>query len=203
MADPLKVYLGGPEVFLPNAIAVYEAKIALCGKYGFAFASPFDVSRGDGSNLPPGQLSRATYEANIAAMREADFGIFSLTPFRGASADVGTVFEVGFMTGLGKPVFGYTGIDGDYLARIAPRQRTPAAAAPPGPPGASVWRDADGFSIEDFGNADNLMIDEALRWGDGALVRHDATLSERFADLTPFEKCLELARKHFGPPPTA
>jgi nucleoside 2-deoxyribosyltransferase len=53
-------------------------------------------------------VDRIICEANGRVIRRADLGIFNLTPFRGSSADVGTVFELGLMTGLKKPAIGYT-----------------------------------------------------------------------------------------------
>ena len=96
-------------------------------------------------------------------MQASDLGVFDLTPFRGPSADVGTAFELGFMTALGKPVFAYTNIAHDYIDRIAPRQLLDAAAL-------GHWGDEDGWSIENFSNADNLMLDgaAAAMAGDGS-----------------------------------
>jgi len=54
-----------------------------------------------------------------APYRSRDFGVLNLTPFRGTSADVGTVFELGFLTGLGKSVFAYTNDIADLLYRLS------------------------------------------------------------------------------------
>jgi nucleoside 2-deoxyribosyltransferase len=133
-------------------------------------------------------MDRLIYRANEAMIREADLGIFNLTPFRGPSADAGTVFELGLMVGLGKRIFGYTNIAEDFLDRC---KHTLAAAFDPVE---RVWRDANGMTIENFGNADNLMIDNALfDHGGHAMVRHAATPEALFTDLTGFEKCLQLA----------
>ena len=110
-ARKLRGYLAGPEVFLPDAIAVGRRKKALCFEYGFEGLYPFDNEvSADGLETP---LDRLIYRANIAMLREVDFGIFNLTPFHGPSADVRTVFELGMLTGLEKPVFAYTNDDSD------------------------------------------------------------------------------------------
>ena len=97
---PKTIYLAGPEVFLPDALAVGTRKKALCEKYGFIGLFPFD---NEIKSAPPGARTDALiYHANLAMMRAADIGIFNLTPFRGVSADTGTVFELGLMIGLGK-----------------------------------------------------------------------------------------------------
>ncbi len=48
--------------------------------------------------------------------------------------------------------------------------------------------------IEDFGNADNLMLDWAVQESCGhPIVRHGASISKRYHDLAGFEQCLRLA----------
>src|SRR5438034_1187755 len=112
----MKVYLAGPEVFLPNAIAIGLSKKEICSKYGFQGQYPFD------NELSPDQsgtrLDRLIYRANAAMICQVDFGVINLTPFRGPSADVGTVFEMGMLIGLGKPVFAYSNSSKDYLSRL-------------------------------------------------------------------------------------
>ena len=44
---PLKLYIAGPEVFLPNAREVMKQKTALCHKYGFEAICPGDL------DIPP------------------------------------------------------------------------------------------------------------------------------------------------------
>lgn len=97
---PKTIYLAGPEVFLPDALAVGTRKKAHCEKYGFIGLFPFD---NEIKSAPPGaRIDALICRANLAMMRAADIGIFNLTPFRGVSADTGTVFELGLMIGLGK-----------------------------------------------------------------------------------------------------
>jgi|SRR5271166_4862479 len=181
----LKVYLAGPEVFLPDAIAIGKQKKRLCADYGFQGLFPFDneVSP-EGSGQ---RIDLLIYRANTAMMHDADFGILNLTPFRGPSADVGTVFELGMLVGLGKLAFGYTNDDSDLLTRVKRAQAAEFDAA------AKVWRDAAGMTIENFGNSDNLMIDAALTEQGAPIVRHRAAPEEAFCDVTGFRACLELA----------
>ena len=42
MSQVLKIYLAGPEVFLPHAIEIGQRKKALCRQYGFEGLFPFD-----------------------------------------------------------------------------------------------------------------------------------------------------------------
>jgi nucleoside 2-deoxyribosyltransferase len=144
MAAKPKLYLAGPEVFLPEAIEIGRIKKDLCARYGIEGLYPFD---NEVSPRPGEAVDRLIYRANIAMIRDADGGIFNLTPFRGPSADVGTVFELGFLSALGKAAFGYTNRTEDLLARVRTSfevRRDPAGQA---------WRDPSLMSIEDFGNA--------------------------------------------------
>ena len=175
------VYLAGPEVFFPDPVAAGDAKKALASILGFEGLYPLDNDMGSRPGETPTALSRRIYAANRLLMERADFGVFNLTPFRGPSADVGTAYELGHMAGLGKPVFGYTNLASDYRDRVV---------------GEGV--DAAGHAIEDFGNADNLMIDAALNWGSFGLVRIAAPAAEIWSDLAGFRQCLEMARRHFG-----
>jgi nucleoside 2-deoxyribosyltransferase len=85
-----------------------ERKKHLCANYGFIGLYPSDNEL---------QSDKDIFAANMKMISEADCGIFNLTPFRGPSADVGTVFELGVMVTLGKPVFGYTNSMRDYATR--------------------------------------------------------------------------------------
>jgi nucleoside 2-deoxyribosyltransferase len=177
------IYLAGPEVFLPDALAVGRRKQELCVAYGFEGLYPLD------NTLRPvagERLDQAIYHGNLELIRRADIGICNLTPFRGASADAGTVFELGLMVGLGKPVFGYTNVIDDLIARTAPPEALVFDEA------TQEWRDTSGLLVENFGNADNLMIDCALlAHGGHRVVRHAA--ADPLRDLTAFEACLRLA----------
>jgi nucleoside 2-deoxyribosyltransferase len=118
-------------------------------------------------------------------MQRADFGICNLTPFRGASADAGTVFELGLMVGFGKRVLAYTNDSSDYVRRVA------GVLAPDGE---GVLRDEAHLMVEDFGNFDNLMLEWSVRESCGhPIVRHGAGAADLFRELTGFEACLRLA----------
>lgn len=177
-----RVYLAGPEVFLPNARAIGVAKVKLCAAHGLHGLFPLDQSL-DLQGLSPGDQARAISLANEDLMRSADAIIANLTPFRGVSMDCGTAFEVGFMRALGRPVFAYTN-DADAYRDRCERFRT----------NSGTWRDGDRphYQIEDFGLAENLMIDVAVSESGLAVVRGH----ERGADMAglgAFESCLAAA----------
>ncbi len=187
----LSVYLAGPDVFLADAVPVGERKKQLCAAYGFDGLFPLDMAI---TAPADGALDTLIYRGCVAQLRRADLVIAHLTPFRGPSADTGTVFELGMAVGLGKPVFGYT----NDMADLADRVRRGAAAMLDAASG--VWRDAMGMEIENFGNADNLMIDKALSENGRPMVRHAAPYDAYFRDLAGFETCLKLAAATLLPP---
>jgi nucleoside 2-deoxyribosyltransferase len=184
-----RVYLAGPDVFLKDAIAVGEAKKRLCAAYGFEGLYPLDGPLAAEDGAP---LDARIYRACVAMLHRADFAIFHLTPFRGVGADVGTVFELGMAVALEKPVFGYTNDPRDLLARALAGGGALFDVA------AGVWRDRDGLEVENFGNADNLMVDRALADAGAPLIRHAAQAGRRFRDLAGFEACLRLAAARFA-----
>lgn len=180
------IYLAGPDVFLPDAVALGARKKALCQQYGFVGLYPLDEL------AAPQPTDTEIYRGCVGMLRRADFGIANLTPFRGPSADVGTVYELGVLIALGKTVFAYTNDAADLLTRVRRGARVTRDEA------AGVWRDDDGMTVEDFGNADNLMIDAGLGAQGHPIIRLAVAPAERFRDLTGFETCLQRAREHFG-----
>ena len=116
MAVP-KLYLAGPDVFLPHAAAMARAKRDLCAAHGLEGIAPFnpdlDLDR------PPAELWRAIYADDLRMMRASDAILANLTPFRGASADAGTLVELGWFLGQGKPVFGYSNSAQNFATRAA------------------------------------------------------------------------------------
>lgn len=144
----------------------------------------------DLTNLPRREQARRISAANEALMRSCDALIANLTPFRGASMDAGTAFEVGFMRALGRPVLGYTNVAADYRERAEAYRR----GAPRQPDA-----DAPDVEIEDFGGAENLMIEAPIIETSGAIVRHAAAWGQEMRDLSGFEVCLAQAARLLVP----
>jgi len=187
----LRVYLAGPEVFLPDADAMFARKKSLCARHGLIGVSPLDDPPGEpgaqrGADPAPLPRWQAIYQCNEMHLRRCDALIANLTPFRGVSADPGTVFELGFMRALGRPVFGYSTTAAPFSERTSR-----AAGAANGPRGV----DHEGLSIEDFGLADNLMIDGAIAASGGRFFVGDAGAADRWRDLTLFEDCVRAAAR--------
>jgi nucleoside 2-deoxyribosyltransferase len=184
--EPLKrIYLAGPEVFLPDAMAIGRAKVEMARAAGFEGLFPLDQQLGL-VGLPRLEQARRISLANEALMRSADLLIANLTPFRGVSMDSGTAFEVGFMRALGRPVLGYTNVPGDY------RRRAEAFRARGIPPADG---DRPDLEIEDFDMAENLMIAVAILESGGSIVEGSATPGTEIADLAAFGRSLEEARR--------
>jgi nucleoside 2-deoxyribosyltransferase len=180
-----RLYLAGPEVFLPEAKAIGERKAALCTNAGFEGVFPLDQAL-DLTGLSDREKARRIALADEAMMRSCDGAIANLTPFRGVSMDSGTAYEVGYMRALGRPVLGYTNVAADYADR------------------ARVWRalghaapDADrpDVQIEDFGLAENLMIAIGIAESGGEVVVRSVARGAEMTDLRGFEACLTYARR--------
>ena len=179
----LKIYLAGPEVFLPDAVAVGAAKIALCRAMGFTGLYALEPAEAPPADAPALARATAIFRNCLAQMTDADCAIANLTPFRGLGADPGTAFEVGYMVAAGKPVYGYTNDGGSLEARV--RAAAGGALTPAGNGG---WRDPEGLEVEAFGLAENLMLACATAI---PIVIHTAEAAERYRDLTAFKICLE------------
>ncbi len=183
---PIRVYLAGPDVFLPEPAVWLERKKAICAGYGLVGVSPLDALAEEPSgwaSLPDWRRIALRNEAHI---RGADALIANLTPFRGPSADAGTVYEVGFARALGLRLFGYATVATPFLDRTVAGLDGAATQAADG-----SWRDADGLLIEQFGLFDNLMIEGGIHGSGGMLLRADR--DSRWHDLTVFEQCARAA----------
>ena len=181
-----RVYLAGPDVFLPDSIAWMERKKAICAGHHLIGVSPLDAFVDEPAAWAALSEWRRIAVRNEAHIRSCDALLANLTPFRGPSADVGTVYEVGFARGLGLKIFGYATITAPFLDRtlvhIGGGRQSPDGN----------WWDPDGLLVEQFGLFDNLMIEGGITGSGGTLVRDD---QDRWNDLSVFERCVEAAAK--------
>src|SRR5262245_61266738 len=181
-----RIYLAGPEVFLPHAIELGAEKCRLVAAAGFEGVFPYDPRLKAG---PMGKslTAESIFLANTALLASCDALIANLTPFRGVSADAGTVFEVGFMFALRRPIAAYTNSAESYHARAtAFRARSLGVS------------DADrpGCEVEDHDLSDNLMLEMAVLTSGSRLIRQPSAGPPDMADLGAFRQCLEaLARR--------
>jgi nucleoside 2-deoxyribosyltransferase len=183
-----RIYLAGPEVFLPDATAAGQRKVALARTHGLEGVFPLDAAL-DLSGLSKIEAARRIALANEALIRSSDALIANLSPFRGDSADAGTLFEVGFMRALGRPVLGYTNTPLDYRYRAEMQRSLPRLP---------YEGDRADLDIEDFDLAENLMIEIAIIESGGHLVRQAVEPGQEMTDTQGFVACLERARALLG-----
>ena len=175
----LPVYLAGPDVFLRESVEVGRAKQAICARHGLDGRYPGDSP--DVSGLPVGEQARALFEACVEMMDACVAGLVNLTPFRGPSADVGTAFEMGYLFGRDRPVFGYTSEVGDYTTRVVD----------------------DAIQVESFGLADNLMLEGPMMRRGAIIVRAAEPGPWPLAALTAFELAVQIAALELASDPEA
>jgi nucleoside 2-deoxyribosyltransferase len=134
-----KIYLAGPSVFDPDWEAQANAMKAACAARGAIGLYPKDNQHG----MPetPFEHGFAIFEVDRDMVLACDGLVADFTPFRGPSADPGTVWELGFAQGLGKPVGAFSRDRRFYDVRLA-----------------EWFPRTDGTKIETFHMADNLML---------------------------------------------
>jgi nucleoside 2-deoxyribosyltransferase len=172
----IRAYLAGPDVFLPDAAAQAARKRAICARHGIEGLSPLNEDIASLAALPEAEAWRAIYAKDLAMMEAAEIVIANLTPFRGASADAGTLVELGWFLGRGRPAFGYSNSAQPFAARSAAQ-----VAAVPDP--------LPGLTVGGFGLPDNLMIAGAVRI---FLTPTDGS-DRAFDSLELFEACVARA----------
>lgn len=178
-----RAYLAGPDVFLPGAAAHARRKLAICARHGIEGLSPLNEDVSSLHAMTDEEAWATIYRKDIAMMETSDLVIANLTPFRGVSADSGTLIEVGWFLGRKRPVFGYS----NSAATFADRTRAHLAALPDPMPG---------LSVEGFGLPDNLMIPGAVAQGGGQPIVVPGDGRDRsFDSLEVFEACVALAAR--------
>ena len=122
------IYLAGPEAWYPDAEDHAAAQRATCELAGFVGLTPTDMT-GTG---PGGTevAARELYAARMALMRKADAAVVNLTPWRGPACDPGAAFEAGFLSCLGKPVFGFINLTDESEAEYRDRIEAFVGATP-------------------------------------------------------------------------
>ncbi|MGP9833081.1 nucleoside 2-deoxyribosyltransferase [Marinobacter sp. NSM] len=175
MPKSKRIYLAGPEVFFPaeEHQAIVAEKKRLLRDAGFEGVDPLDTALAFSDDQAKPERGHRIYQANRELMDSCTAIIANLTPFRGISADPGTVFEVGYMIGRGKPAFGFTLDSRLYHQRAG-----------------ATGRDELGHSIEDFEMSDNLMIEGGIRESGGQLFVAQQPGEHRFFSAEMFSCCV-------------
>jgi nucleoside 2-deoxyribosyltransferase len=185
----MKIYLAGPDVFLPDAVEIGRRKAELCSRHGLIGLYPLDNAIAPAAR----DASVTIFHGNETMMIEACAIIANLTPFRGPGADAGTVYELGYMAGRGRLCLGYSNDPSGYADRV--REFTDVTAQDGYP------IDAQGLIVEDFGLSDNLMMIHALDRYGCALVTPRQKAADVWRDLTAFETCVRLAAERLATAP--
>jgi nucleoside 2-deoxyribosyltransferase len=183
----MKIYLAGPDVFLPDAVAIGQRKREICLRHGVTGLYPLDNI----VDLAAPDASLQIFRGNEAMMDEAHAIIANLTPFRGPGADPGTVYELGYMAGRGKFCLAYCN-DPEIYAERAARFTTVTRVSD------KRLIDRDGLTVEDFGLPDNLMMIHALDLHGRPLVTPRTRSQDIWHDLASFEACVRLAAGKMG-----
>ncbi|MDD2861585.1 MAG: nucleoside 2-deoxyribosyltransferase [Acidiphilium sp.] len=175
----MTAYLAGPDVFLPDAAEHAARKIAIAARYGITGLAPLDDA--STAAMTEDEAWRAIFHKDIAMMAASDIVIANLTPFRGASADAGTLVELGWFLGRGRKIFGYS----NSATPFADRSRAQSALIPD---------PATGLMHESFGLADNLMVVGAVVYGGLCPIVIPGDGRDRAFDaLDVFELCVTRA----------
>jgi len=144
----LKVYIAGPDVFEPNALEVGQRLKAIAREHGLEPLFPFDNEVDIEKSANP---SLEIFLGNRDLIDAADMVVANLNPFRGGiEPDSGTVWEIGYAIGRGKPVVGYLASTESMQERILRVEGRPGEIA--------ATTDREGRTIEPFGHALNLML---------------------------------------------
>jgi nucleoside 2-deoxyribosyltransferase len=178
----MKIYLAGPDVFLPDAVEIGRRKVELCARRGLTGLYPLD----NAVDLSAGDASLAIFKGNQAMMDAADAIIANLTPFRGPGADAGTVYELGYMAGRRKLLLAYSNDPSAYADRVARFGEVTKSES-------GQLTDSAGLTVENFGWPDNLMMIHALDLHGCPLVTPKQAPADIWHDLAAFEVCVGLA----------
>lgn len=148
----MKIYLAGPDVFNLFATEIGNEKKTICRSFGFEPLYPLDNEiEFTNDKFKDGKI---IVDANIEMIKQCNIVLANLIPFRGPSADIGTVWECAYGKALGKIIISYNVPSQYYKERV----------------------EKDEFLIEDFEGFDNIMlvhnVDLAIKFSDFTLVMY-------------------------------
>ena len=182
----ITAYLAGPDVFLPDAPAQAARKSAICASHGITALPPLNEDVASLAAMREEDAWRVIFAKDIAMMERADIVIANLTPFRGASADAGTLVELGWFLGRGRPIFAYS----NSATPFADRSAAHCAAVPD---------TMAGLTVGGFGLPDNLMIPGAVEAGGGLpILLPTGGRDLPFDSLEVFTRCVAAAARRLN-----
>lgn len=177
--DSLEAYLAGPDVFFADALDIAKKKKATLAEFGIIGHFPLDnevpKELFEAPNRAAAHIAKANENMMCRIFHQVGIGIIfaNMTPYHGPSMDVGTAFEVGFVSALAETnpniiILGYTDDKRTFEARVIDEIYGGSASVDEETGG---LRGSDGMLIEAFGLADNLMIIHAIE-KTGGLISH-------------------------------
>ena len=159
----LHVYLAGPDVFAPDPIKIGAEKKRLVTEAGHIGHFPMDPEFDSFGNNK--ETAYKIGAANEGLMKMSQVILANMTPFRGSSMDVGTAFEVGYMSYKydSDPyvlIIGYyeNECELNYAKRLTDLTYNGNVTIEEH----GVLRGGDGMSLENFDLSENLMIPAAI-----------------------------------------
>lgn len=104
-----------------------------------------------------GSIAQAAHirSANMLLIHACDAVVANMTPFRGASMDVGTAYEMGVGAALGKVVVGYTADRTSYVEKVSSSHVVERGED-------GYLRDERGMSVEEFGKGEAALVDNLM-----------------------------------------
>jgi nucleoside 2-deoxyribosyltransferase len=143
-----RVYLAGPDVFFHEALETAQGRKEFLSGLRMEGVFPLDAQ-----DDPSAATAASIFKANCALIDSCQALLANITPFRGPSADVGTVWEIGYARGQGKPVAAYSANTAIYREKVFHGGWSDAPHA---------RHDKHGHEIEHFGDIDNLMVTQSV-----------------------------------------
>ena len=131
-----RVYLAGPDVFLPDAEAAGARLKAVCLRHGLEGVYPLDAGIRRREREPAALYARRLSEGAVLLLHGCHGMLANVTPFRGPSADVGTVWDMAYAHACRKPIVAYSDDAREYKERVVP----------------------DGLLVEDYGLGDSPKL---------------------------------------------
>ena len=169
------IYLSGPEMFLADPAAAIAKKKALLEKlnvennWRFHLVGLSQLDNQIEDYKPDAATGIKIFKANIELMNQADFILANTVRFRGPGMAVGTAFEMGYMRGLGKPIFAYYDAK-PFYDEAEPVDTYETRVKTHYPVATNGKQDIHGLTIENFGMADSLMTVGSLQNGNGEIA---------------------------------
>jgi hypothetical protein len=198
----IHAYLAGPDIFYPDAVergALMKQRLLELGIIGhFPFDNEIPKELFQDPDLAAMTIAQANEKMMLDCCQDGRIGIIlaNMNPYHGPSMDVGTAFEIGFMSALASTksnviILGYTANPKPFEQRVIEQfggqdRIVSQNGIPYGP---------DGNMIESFGQVDNLMLPQAIQKTGGRIVSNfeeAATLAYQLAQ----QRIIDLSAQH-------